>query len=238
MTRFAHRARRCLTPAGVLVGLAAALPPANTYARQYAFVQAVQFAIFAIAVPALLAIGRPSGDSRAAGLPPSARAAVRLLPFLALVVAWRLPAVLDALARDSALALAEMVTLVVAGSGIWFELVSLPSARQALTRPRRAAVAAISMWTIWAIAYVTGMSASALPASLRPDALGAATDRQLAAGILWAFPAICFLPVIFTMLMTWLGERDGQGQELATVALPAGEVHSGDVRPRPPRGWR
>jgi hypothetical protein len=35
------------------------LPPAAGYARQYAFAQALQFVIFAVVGPALLALGAP-----------------------------------------------------------------------------------------------------------------------------------------------------------------------------------
>ena len=99
------------------------LPPAAGYARQYAFAQALQFVIFAVAGPALLVLGtprrtrspdRPSGRS---GRPhrPGARATIALAAFIAAAITWRLPVTVNALARDPALAAAEMITLLAAG---------------------------------------------------------------------------------------------------------------------------
>jgi hypothetical protein len=119
-----RRGREWLAVAGVALALAAILPPVASYARQYAFVQALQFTVFAVAAPALLAVSRPArptggGLPGAAGLlgvagrlpRPAGRrapragqadgttAAIWLVPFLALAVGWRLPAALDAVER-------------------------------------------------------------------------------------------------------------------------------------------
>ena len=151
MPRLLARALPWLAPAAVALGLLAALPPVGSYARQYASVQALQFVVFAVAVPALLLLGITSRPERCArrtsgrGASPGRRArstapalrlpagiaghradaerravrasAVRVLLFVALVITWRLPAVLDALARHPALAAAQGVTLVCARLG-------------------------------------------------------------------------------------------------------------------------
>jgi len=102
----------------------------GTYARQYALAQALQYVLFAVAVPALLVLGSPwrlvplrrpgANSGRSPGLaygltrprrPGAARAVVVLVAFVALVIAWRVPVLLSALARDRGLAVAEMVTL-------------------------------------------------------------------------------------------------------------------------------
>ncbi len=94
------------------------------------------------------------------------------------------------------------------------------------------------MWTIWIIAYVTGMSAATLTPRTAAAArsLGSAVDRQIAAAVLWAVPAICFAPVVYYMLVTWLGDRDKQEDEhlALTGPGPAGLIPGR----RPPRGWR
>lgn len=85
------------------------LPPAADYARQYAFAQALQFVVFAVAGPALLvlAIPRRIRPPRLPGagqhLRPAARAAIRLAAFTALAITWRLPATVNALARHPVL---------------------------------------------------------------------------------------------------------------------------------------
>lgn len=245
----AARARPWLALAGAALIVAAIVPPAGTYARQYAWVQALQFVIFAAAAPLLLVLGAPQRTSQARPGPDQAappagpghaagRAIARLAAFIVVVVAWRLPGVLSALARNPALIVAEMSTLVAAGAGVWLELAAPARSAPRLAPPPRAGLAAVSMWTIWVVAYIAGMSPASWPgASGRAAARGLspAADQQIAVAILWAGPAICFAPVIYALLISWLGERDDPSRELQD-ASSARSVPSG--LPRPPRGWR
>ena len=219
------------------------LPPAAGYARQYAFAQALQFVIFAVAGPALLVLGTPrrtrSPDrlSGSSGRPhrPGARATIALAAFIAAAITWRLPATVNALARDPALAAAEMITLLAAGTGIWLELTGTLEGPGQLPHPARAAMAAAAMWTIWVLAYLTGMSGASWFAAYHhgaPGGLGAAADQQIAVAILWAVPALCFLPVLYVTVFAWLGaSAAGNERPAASGSTPAGW-------PRPPRGWR
>ena len=273
MPRMLVRALPWLTAAAGVLALLAVLPPVSGYARQDAFVQAVQFVIFAVVVPALLVVGLRSWlgqcARRTSGLDPApgrwegaavptlrflastagnradadrraVRAAgVKMLFFVALVVTWRLPMVLDGLARYPALVAAELVTLGCAGSAVWADLVAAAPFRQALPRPLRAAMAAVAMWSIWVVAYATGMSGAASASPGRnADALNAATERQLGVAVMWAVPAICFVPVVYAMVIRWLGERDDPDAELRAGALSGSSMTDLDHRPRPPRGWR
>ena len=219
------------------------LPPAAGYARQYAFAQALQFVIFAVAGPALLVLAIPwrTHPPRlpGAGRPrlPAARAAIRLAAFIALVITWRLPVTVNALARHPALAALEMITLVAAGTGIWAELAGPRPAPGQPARPARAAMTAAAMWTIWVLAYLTGMSGTSWFAAYHhgaPGGLGAAADQQIAVAILWAVPALCFLPILFGTVIAWLGG----GTSPAGNRHPAASVSTPGSRPRPPRGWR
>ena len=45
-----------------------------------------------------------------------------LAAFIVVTITWRLPATVNALARDPALAAVEMITLLAAGTGLWLEL--------------------------------------------------------------------------------------------------------------------
>jgi MFS family permease len=250
------RGRPWLTPVAVALVLAVALPPAGSYARQYAFVQAIQFVVFAVVAPALLTLGRrlrspgpgeqmlrrgrgarqaehPAAAGRARAL-----AAVRLLTFIALVTAWRLPVTLDILARDPAWTAAEIVTLTGAGSAIWMELAGQRLPGLPLPRPLRAGMAAMAMWTIWVIAYVTGMSGTALTPRSGAVVMSAAADRQLAVAVMWAVPAACFAPAVYSLLIGWLSDRDQPGEEPYPVALRRPPVSDYTGPPRPPRGWR
>ncbi len=259
MARFLASARPWLFLLAIAASLGAALPPAATYARQYAFARALQFVIFAVVTPALLVIGWPSraarADRPAPGAPdlpsligraanpgqPAARAATRLLPFLALAIAWRLPVTLQALERYPALTAAELVTLVGFGSSLWLELARTSRLRQPLPRLLRAAMAAVAMWTIWTIAYITAMFDATMPLAREAaaaSALTAAIDRQIAVAIMWAVPAIFFMPVVFSAYLTWLGEREGQDQQARRVTPSESAFPGLGVPPRAPRGWR
>jgi len=247
MTTIISRARPLLTFAAVLLAVSAAVPPAGTYARHDTVAGAAQFMVFAVIVPVALAGGWPARWRAFRGHRPeipvphaghaSVRVTVSLLPFVALVIAWRLPAALNALDRDPALTIAELVTLVSAGTAVWLELTARLAARQPLPRPLRAAMAAVAMWTIWVVAYVTGMSGAAAAPS-RVTALSAAADTQLAVAVLWAVPAICFVPVVYASLMKWLADRD-RPDPVAAASGPRDHARGAFVSSLPPpRGWR
>lgn len=255
-----NRLRPWLTVVAALLTLAMLVPPAGTYARQYAFVQALQFVIFAVAAPALLVVGAAGGKPAVYAWPgrlagrvlhgalgrisgqighPGESAAVslaalRLLTFMALVVVWRLPAATRALAGTPPLALLEMLTLEAAGLALWLELAGRNTGKPRVSRPLRAALAALSMWTIWIIAYVTGMSSARASGS----ALGTVTDQQIGVAIMWAVPAICFVPVVYALMISWLGEREDPDRELREADGRGSLVGGLAGAPRPPRGWR
>jgi len=236
------RARFSPAIAAVILITSTLLPPAADYARQYAFAQALPFVIFAVAGPALLvlAVPWPARLARQPGGPhpgrPAARAAIRLIAFVAVAVTWRLPITVNALVRDPALIAAETITLLVAGTGAWAELAGPRAAPGQLPPPARAVMAAAAMWTLWVLAYLTGMSGTAWFAAYRhgaPGGLSAAADQQIAAAIMWAVPAACFLPVLFVMVIAWLG-----GTASAGDMRPAAPTGTPGTVARAPRGWR
>jgi Cytochrome c oxidase caa3 assembly factor (Caa3_CtaG) len=236
--------RPWLAGAASVLAVVTVLPPVATWARQYAFAQALQFTVFAVITPALLALGMPlrgrrRGRAEHAGatMSPVRVAAGRLVPFIAVAITWRLPPLLEALATHPGLSAAELVTLAVTGLGVWLAISGRAPLTQ-LPRPLRGAMAAAAMWTIWIIAYITGMSSVTLlprnPAAA--NIISAAADRQLAAAALWAVPAICFAPAVYFLLISWLGERDeleSQQHGLGSQG-PAGLAQAR----RPPGGWR
>jgi cytochrome c oxidase assembly factor CtaG len=146
-----------------------------------------------------------------------------------LCVFWRLPSVLDGLARHPALVLPEALTLGVAGLGLWLGLVPAQPSAVRRPRPERALVAALAMWSLWAIAYVLGFAHDAVVHAYDPAGshLGPVADQEITAFLLWAAAGLAFTPVVFTVLMRWL--KDG--------SEPAGEP----TRPMPGtarvRGW-
>ncbi|HUB42880.1 MAG TPA: cytochrome c oxidase assembly protein [Streptosporangiaceae bacterium] len=247
LTTLISRVRPWLPFVAAVLVVVAAVPPVGTYAGRFAVARAAQFVVFAVIAPALLASGWPARWPDLPGPWPEirrahagqagVRATASLLPFAALVIVWRLPTVLTALDRDPALTIAELVTLAGAGTAVWLELTAGLTARRPLPRPLRAAMAAVAMWTIWVVAYITGMSGVAA-APVRAGALSAAADRQLAVAVLWAVPAICLAPVVYTIVVRWLGDRDGQDPTGAASGSPGHAPGSFVNSPRPPRGWR
>lgn len=236
--------RHWLVAAAAAVVLVSLLPPVGDYARRYIFAESLQFALFALVVPALAVLGAPwrlarlsHGDSadapyRVAGHggpadrlamsrhrhPAFVRAAAFLAVFAGASIAWRLPVVVDALARQPGLAAAEMITLLAAGAGLWLELVQSPPLAPRLPGPQRAAVAALAMWTIWILAYVLGFSHAAwYHAYAHGSGLSPVADQETATITLWAVAAACFVPVVYATMMAWLKDSDDPDDELRQV---------------------
>jgi putative membrane protein len=249
------RRRSWLAIAAVVLILLSLAPPAGSYARRYVFAESLQFVVFATVVPALLVLAapwrlpflrrfsrpRPSRSlagrrRRGSGF---VRGAVVLLVFMGTAAAWRLPVTVNALATRPGLAAGEMVTLVAAGCALWLELVESPPLLPRLTRPLRAAFATLAMWTIWVLAYILGFAEVALfPAYTHPAGLSPVADQEIATGIMWAVPAVCFVPVVFVTALTWLKDSEDPDEGLrAIVSAQPGPAKTGRWRPRPPRGW-
>ncbi len=175
--RSSEALRRCYAGAALLLAVAVVVPPFYGLARRYEFAEAVQFAVYAMAVPALLVLGAPSERGHLAGggrlsrwidrlasgrrlHRSAARSALFLGGFMAAAVAWRTPGAVAALERDPWLVALEGASLVAVGAGFWLELVEsgrlVPRAR----RPLRGVMAAVGMWTVWTVSYLGGFSST------------------------------------------------------------------------------
>lgn len=233
-----------------MVLVLAVVPPVLTEARRYELVQALQFALLAFAVPALVVLGAPW---RRLGLaaPPGGRprlldrrAAVRrrhpelrralalLLPELAVLVAWRTPGAVDALSRHLWLLVAEAASLAVVGAGFWSELVPSPPSAPRTPRPWRAVQAAAAMWLVWILAYALGFSRVPwFHAYHHAGGLSFSADQQITTAVLWLSAAATFVPVIFWDLLQWLQQDDDPDVELYRLVR---SERRAEVRP-PPR---
>ena len=258
--------RLWLAAAGVLAVAVSLVPPVATLARQYVFVESAQFVLFAIVAPALIVLGAPwrflrlsrageggpAGEGQAGAGPFDRLAAGRqqhrsflraagfLLWFFGTCLVWRLPPVVDALARHPALVAAELVTLLAAGTGLWLELVASPPLEPRLPNPQRAAIAALAMWSTWAVAYALGFANHAVfhGYDAAGNGLSAVADQQITVGLVWAVSAFCFVPVVFVTMLTWLKDNDDPDEELQRLAR--NERQQAVVRgwERRPRGRR
>jgi cytochrome c oxidase assembly factor CtaG len=240
--------RPWLAPAGVVLMLGVLVPPGGSAARQFVFAQAVQFAVLAVVVPALLVLGapwrlaKPLAERLAAARshrPAGASSWLVLVGFVGVALGWRVPVVVNALVRYPVLTLVEAVMLVGAGCALWVELVESPPMLPRISRPQRAAFAALPMWAIWTSAYIMGFSGTAwFTALAHPPGhgLGTVADQEIATGLLWAIPALFFVPVVYVALITWLRDSADPDDELRAAA--GGGRESEAAGPRPPRGWR
>ncbi len=239
--------RAVLAVVGGVVFVACLVPPLATAARRFEFAEGLQFSLLAVAVPALIACGAPwrhlrlaapapaeVGEDGAliapAGLGPVDRLALgrRRHPeplravafagtFLVVAVLWRIPPTVDALAHHPVLVVVEAVTLVVAGLGLWLELVESPPLTPRLPRPHRVAMAAVVMWVIWVVAYLVGLSHGAWYHGYDHTAahgISISADQQLTTGIIWALTGIAFVPVVFWNLVRWLQAEEDPDDEL------------------------
>jgi putative membrane protein len=259
LSRVASR-RSWLAVGAVVLVLICLVPPVGIYARRYVFAESLQFVLFAVAVPALLVLGapwrmlgfsrtawgglgarRPGRASRAgragrggSGFP---RGVAALVVFMGMLIVWRLPVSVNALARLPGLAVLEMVSLVGAGSALWLELVESPPLLPRLSRPLRAVFAALAMWTIWILAYILGFSQVAFFTAYSHVGLSSVADQEIATGIMWAVPALCFAPVVFVAALTWLRDTEDPDEGLRQMVRTEHPQPKFARWPRPPRGW-
>jgi len=223
------------------------VPPLATYARRFEFVEAIQFCLLAIIVPVFIVSGAPwrrlglvageppvvgaDGDVVApAGLgpvdrlalgrrhhPAPWRAVVVAAAYLALVVLWRIPLTVDALARHRWLVFVEAAVLVPSGMALWLELVESPPLTPRLTRPHRVAMAAVVMWVIWVLAYLVGLAHGAWYDGFDhtlATGISVSADQQLTSGVMWALSGAAFVPVVFWNLIHWLQSEEDPDDEL------------------------
>lgn len=215
----AGRPRGWLAVAGGVL-LVLCVLPLEMIVREYLFAESIQFCAFAIVIPSFLVTGAPWAPRRAR-LPFGGAMAVGVV-FAGLCLLWRLPPVLDALARHPVLQVAELGTLLAAGIWLWLQLAGSPSSAARLPRPQRAAVAALAMWSIWAIAYVLGFANHAVIHGYdESGSFRTVTDQELSAALMWALSGASFIPVIAVTMLGWLRDSTAPGDG-SPDDLPAG----------------
>jgi cytochrome c oxidase assembly factor CtaG len=149
--------------------------------------------------------------------PEALRSAVFGSLFLVGVTAWRIPPAVNALVRHPWLVGVEAVSLLVVGIGLWLELVESPPVSPRLSPPIRAALAAVSMWAVWVLAYLVGLSHASWYQAYSHQAgrgLSLSADQQLTTGMLWFAFACAFVPVIFWNLIRWLQSEEEPDVEM------------------------
>jgi cytochrome c oxidase assembly factor CtaG len=218
-----------------LAAVLGAAPPISIEARRYVFVGDIQFALFALAVPALLALGdllsfsparwqktvtrvaarRAASRRSRRGLP---AALARVVLFVVAVALWRAPFAVDGLVHIPALLIAEAATFALVGSALWSEIIPTKLGLR-LNSAQRIVPAAVAMWLVWILAYFVGFSRSKwYPAvSHVGSPLSVVADQELGTGVLWATAAIAFVPVVFANLMRFLRGSEEVDEELERI---------------------
>ncbi len=232
-----HRRRDWFAVAALAVIVVAVTPPLEPDARRYVLAEAIQFAIVALAFPALLALASPiewlarfwderrlaKVSARRDSVRTERRGLVRLLArvivFLTAVIIWRLPVSVDALSRTPGLIAAEIATFAIVGVALYSELVQSPPLPPMVTAGQRIVPSAVAMWVIWILAYLVGFSHSVFYPAVHPTrpGLSVVADQELATGALWLAAAAAFLPVIFTNLLRFLRGDDEVHDEVARI---------------------
>jgi cytochrome c oxidase assembly factor CtaG len=238
--------RSVLSISAVVLFIACLVPPLSPFARRYEFVEALQFTLLAVVVPVLVVSGAPwrrlglaahrelvdeahvavpAGELRlldrlARGRrrhPEAIRSVLFAASYLAVVILWRIPLTVDALARHPWLLAAEAVSLVVGGVGLWLELIESPPLMPRLARPHRVALAAVSMWVIWVLAYLVGLAHGTWYhgyVHTPGHGYSVSADQQLTSGIMWFVSGCAFIPVVFWNLIRWLQSEENPDEEL------------------------
>jgi cytochrome c oxidase assembly factor CtaG len=241
------RSRLWLAACGAALVVICLLPPLSVLARRYLFVESLQFCVFAMAAPALVVLGAPwrlvrwppGADRLAQRLAQARQRRTSFVPALGYLLAWvvaclcwRLPPVLDGLARYPVLVVAEAVTLWAAGTGLWLELVSSPPLAPRLGPLQRALMAVLAMWFTWAVAYVLGFAGHAVVGAY--DGAGShlttVADQEITVFLVWAVAGVCFIPVVAVTGLSWLkegteatGEPGGDRVQAAVRGWSAGQ---------------
>ena len=212
---------------GAAVVLAGALsPPLLSGESRRASLESLQFVLLGVVVPLLVVLWSPwrlaERTRRAAiGLGERrqrhatfGRACIVLAAELVALTMWRVPVAVDTIARHQGLVAAEVLSLVPIGVLLWAEILDAPPLTARLPpSPGRALLAALTMWTIWIVAYLGGFSHAWYPVYVHRGA-GAAWDQQIAATTLWFISAAVFVPVVFYVLQRWLSEGERPDAEM------------------------
>lgn len=229
--------RRWLGLAAGVAILLAVFPPIVLLVGRYALWGALEFTLLAFVAPALIVLAAPWSwrgprEARPNGSLTERTAFVRLrhrgqlravclvLPSVAAVVGWRLPAAVDAVVRHRWLVAVEAVTLVAAGVVAWLELLGSPPLQPRSPRPRRIVLAALPMWACWIMSFVLGFSRVHWFAAYHYQAghgLSFIADQQFTAGLLWFVPFWVFIPYELANIIRWL--RGGEDPDMELQSL-------------------
>jgi len=230
---------------GLLVILLALVSPVGYLATVYIWVRGLQMLLVGVVGPGLtvlgapwtafrLAVGRPSAAHSSGGQPtdaagpdvpdtsPGRQPWLMSRPVLAVVVAnvlwvgWQFPTPFDAARGNSAVALAEHASYLVAGLLFWLQMISSRPFSQRVPPLRRIAllVGTVAVFTVLGMVLVFGSNVMyfGFPASAH-HVMSVLSDQQLAGAVLWMGCLPAMMLVAVALMMEWL--RNEESAELS-----------------------
>ena len=169
------------------------------------------------------------------------RALARPLPawllFNATILLWHIPAAYDATLRSSAVHQLEHAMFFFTGLLFWARVIDPGPLRPRLVWPARVAYAVGAMVVGWVLAIILVIVPHPLYAHYadlirRPGGISAATDQQIAAGIMWVPGSISFTIAMLVGFYRWLEPEQRTGA--ARRPDPEMKVPAPASEPTPP----
>jgi len=230
---------------GLLVMLLALVSPVGYFATVYIWVRGLQMLLVGVVGPGLIVLGAPWTAFRLAVARPSAAQAPQAAgpdvasrnehstspgrqswlmsrPVLAVVVAnvlwvgWQFPTPFDAARGNSAVALAEHASYLVAGLLFWLQMISSRPFSQRVPPLRRIAllVGTVAVFTVVGMVLVFGSNVMyfGFPASAH-HVMSVLSDQQLTGAVLWMGCLPPMMVVAVALMMEWL--RDEESADLS-----------------------
>ena len=187
--------------AGLLVSVAALMPPLHGLAERMFSWHMVQHLLLVLLAAPLFALGLPRVRIPNAFFVCAVHAIV--------LWAWHLPTLYDAALRVDALHVFEHVSFLVTAGALWAVII----------RPDSEALTKIG------VTFVTGLQSAALGAliafasePLYASHLGttgnltALEDQQLAGSIMWVPPGVIYLAVLLVLVFRWFSGMDARSE--------------------------
>jgi putative membrane protein len=225
---------------GLLVMLLALVSPVGYFATVYIWVRGMQMLLVGVVGPGLIVLGAPwtafrlavtrpsatrpsaAADPDAAGTGPNRQPLLMSRPVLAVVVAnvlwisWQFPTPFDAARANSAVALAEHASYLVAGLLFWLQMISSRPFSQRVPPLRRIAllVSTVAVFTVLGMVLVFGSNVMyfGFPASAH-HVMSVLSDQQLSGAVLWMGCLPPMMVAAVALMMEWL--RDEESAELS-----------------------
>lgn len=134
---------------------------------------------------------------------PARAALAALLGYVAVTVAWRLPPLVDALARHRFLLVVEVLSVLGGTWWLWVSILGSPPWPAVEVRPLRVVLAMAAAWSVWIFAYAVGFSGRAFYAPYG-SGRGAVSAQEWSVIVLFATSLVPCAAGMYSSLVRWL----------------------------------